>query len=122
MFKTLLQLIFICSAVFSGEASAAVAQKEDPLRPPEYRIKEVSKKVAGVAVKAEPSWSVREIIYSGDRRVAIVNNVVVSSGDMIDGARVLNIKPEHVLLSYKDKKFKSHLRSVTVKKKARINQ
>ena len=110
------------SSLFLGEAVAAVAQKEDPLRPPEFRIKEVTKTVAGVKVKKEPTWLVREIIYSGERRVAIVNNVAVSSGDTIHGARVMDIKPEHVLLRYKDKTFKSRLRSVTVKKKAKINQ
>ena len=124
MFKILLPLSLICSTAFLCEASAAVAQKEDPLRPPEYRIKAVTKTVAGVAVavKAEPSWLVREIIYSGERRVAIVNDIAVSSGDTVHGARVMAIKPEHVLLRYKDKTFKSRLRSVTVKTKAKINQ
>jgi hypothetical protein len=84
----------------------------DPLRPPEYAPD--YQKSAGAPSK--PSWWVSEILFSGGRRVAIINNVAVAVGDLINGARVVDIKPEHVVLKYKSGLINFRLHTTSVKK------
>lgn len=119
MFKHIVKLsivIYVFTAAFS--ANALVVQKEDPLRPPEYKVKKTTV-VKGKDSKAVRGWYVNEIIFSGNRRIAIVNNVAVTKGDRVNGARVIDIKPEHVVLNYKDKTVTARLRVVPVKKIAK---
>jgi len=111
--------IVICTfaAVFSVNAYAVM--KGDPLRPPEFKIETSDLTTEKKAPAKKKGFLVREILFSGKRRVAIVNNVAVSRGDVVSGARVIDIKPTHVVLNYKDKTIKARLRTVAVKKKAR---
>ena len=117
MYKILTQiLIAVYAFTFVFSANAFVVKKEDPLRPPEYKLKkssvDISKKSA-----APTRWVVRQILFSGDRRIAIVNNVAVAKGDRVNGARVVGIKSEHVILDYKDKMITARMSTVPVKKK-----
>lgn len=103
-----------CIAVFSVNAYAV--KKEDPLRPPEYKLETTS---VGESKKAEPTWYVNEILFSGERRVAIVNDISVVKGDHVSGARVVDIKPDYVVLIYKNKTINARLRAVSVKKQVK---
>ncbi|MDT8283772.1 MAG: hypothetical protein RQ982_13310, partial [Gammaproteobacteria bacterium] len=67
------------------------------------------------AVK-KSGWQVNEILFSGERRVAIVNNVAVVIGDHINGAKIVDIKSGHVVLKYKDKTINARLKTMSVKK------
>lgn len=84
----------------------------DPLRPPEY-VPDYQK---NAGTPSKPSWWVNEILFSGGRRVAIVNNTAVAIGDHVNGARVVDIKPEHVVLKYKDDLINARLHTMLVKK------
>jgi hypothetical protein len=90
-----------------------MAGMEDPLRPPEYAPGEMG---AGSKTSAEPAWLLNEILFSGGRRVAIINDVAVSVGDHVNGARVVDIKPEQVVLEYKNSQMNFKLHAVSVKK------
>ena len=116
MFKSFLQVcLLMLTCLVTVAANAYVVKMGDPLRPPEYKVKKPS---YSHAVK-KPSWRVNEILFSGERRVAIVNNVTVAIGDHISGARVVDIKPGHVVLQYKNKIFKSRLQTMSVKKQVK---
>lgn len=117
MFNYIIQTSIVacaCISVFSINAYAV--KKEDPLRPPEYRLEKTN---AGKSKTAKPRWYVNEILFSGERRVALVNGAVVIKGDRVNGARVIDIKPAYVVLEYKDKIIKARLKAVSVKNKVR---
>ena len=116
MFKSALQLFLtICACFAFYIVNASAVNMEDPLRPPDYKLAATSK---SQAVK-KTTWHVNEILFSGERRVAIVNNVAVAIGDRVNGARVSDIKPEHVVLKYKDKIINLRLKTMTVKKQVK---
>ena len=116
MFKSVLQVfLLMLTCLVTYAANAYVVKMGDPLRPPEYKLEKPS---YSHTVK-KPSWRVNEILFSGARRVAIVNNVAVAIGDHISGARVVDIKPGHVVLQYKNKIIKSRLQTMSVKKQVK---
>lgn len=91
---------------------ADAASREDPLRPPGYKVTESAKAVDNKA----KTWSVNEILHSEGRRIAIVNNETVKKGDVINGARVLDITAEQVTLQYQDRLIHARLNLIPVKK------
>lgn len=92
--------------------TANAATSEDPLRPPGYKITG-AKSTAG---KQPATWLVNEILHSEGRRVAIVNNKMVKKGDVVDGARVVDITSERVTLEYKGRIINSRINLVAVKR------
>ncbi len=98
--------------------SVHAAGMEDPLRPPEYAP---GAHVSGVKRSIEQAWHVNEILFSGARRVAIVNDMAVAIGDRVDGAKVLGIEPAHVTLMYKNKTITARLKAMTIKTKSISN-
>lgn len=116
MFKSVLQVcLLMLTCLVTYAANAYVVKMGDPLRPPEYKVVKPSN---SYGVK-KPAWQVNEILFSGKRRVAIVNNVAVAIGDNINGARVVDIKPGYVVLKYKASIIKSRLQTVSVKKQVK---
>jgi len=113
VFKSALAFFLLTTACFATyTVNASVVKMEDPLRPPEFKQ---TKSVNNHVVK-KPTWYVNEILFSGERRVAIVNNVAVTIGDSINGARVSDIKSEHVVLRYKGRVINLRLKAMSVKK------
>ncbi len=92
--------------------SLNVVARDDPFRPPWF--KESKSLSASKSIKKQ--WYVNQILLSGDRRVAIINNAAVVVGDQISGAKVVNIFPSSVVLSYQGKEFTSPLMLVNMKK------
>jgi MSHA biogenesis protein MshK len=84
----------------------------DPLRPPGYATSYGNN---GGSALSKPTWWVSEILFSGGRRIAIVNNVAVAIGDHVNGAKVVDIKPEHVVLKYKNGLINARLHTLLVK-------
>ena len=72
------------------------AAMEDPTRPPTGEAK------VARAVKAKtnqrPRWVLTSTLVSPQRRTAVINNRVVSRGDRVNGATVINIHPALVRL------------------------
>jgi hypothetical protein len=67
----------------------------------ELRVAEQGKSLKAVkAVKAAepPVKKVTAILITDSRKVASINHKVVTVGDLIDGERVLEIKPDRVIL------------------------
>lgn len=113
MFKSVLQLLLLLTACFAiNTVNASVVKMEDPLRPPGFKL---TKPANSNGVK-KTTWHVNEILFSGERRVAIVNNMAVTIGDSINGARVSDIEAEHVVLNYKGRVIKLRLKTMSVKK------
>jgi hypothetical protein len=85
----------------------------DPLRPPGYATTYGNN---GKIAPSNPTWWVNEILFSGGRRIAIVNNIAVAIGDHVNGAKVVDIKPERVVLKYKNGLINARLHTMLVKK------
>ena len=112
MFRRSMNMLLVAGglAFFAGTADAVT--REDPLRPPGYAKTDTAKKK-----DEEPErWLVNEILHSEGRRLAIVNNITVQQGDLVNGARVIAITADQVTLKYKDKIIKSRLGLVPVKR------
>lgn len=110
--------LLACIYALACAANVYAVGTGDPLRPPEYRSKG---NVASAVAIAKPQWQVNEILFSGTRRVAVINDRAVAIGDHINGAQVVDIMPEHVVLQYKNNFINARLKSVLVKKRRIIN-
>ena len=93
--------------------AAVSAEFNDPMRPPEFAMKKfklekakskgnASQKVVKKQVKASP-WVLSSILYSDQRKHAIINNTLVKQGDVIKGARLIRLRPNGVQLLNKGK-------------------
>jgi MSHA biogenesis protein MshK len=85
-------------ALFAGLAlmlsHRASAEISDPMRPPDYRSADASKRSG----PARPHFSLTSTLISPERRVAVINGRRVSVGGRVDGARVLAIGSSEVRL------------------------
>ena len=77
-----------------GGAYAWAENLPDPTRP--YNG-------AGSGAPAKSSFEVTAIFIAADRRLAVINGKTVGVDDIIDGARVSEILPGAVRLSYRGK-------------------
>src|SRR3970282_471684 len=60
---------------------------EDPFRPPGYKEKN---SLQNISSKSK-TWDVNQILTSGNRRIAIINNRAVKVGENVGGAKVIEI-------------------------------
>ncbi len=83
----------LCPAPAAGESLP------DPTRPssPEVREQERTR----TQQEREPSWQLSSVIYSPQRRVAVINGEVKKVGDSVAGAKVTSIRPDSVVLIYR---------------------
>jgi hypothetical protein len=89
------------------------AQLDDPTRPPGYRLVLPGGKKAG---KTSSHFSLSSVYISSTRRVAVINDHRVESGEFINGAKVLAIQPAAVILQKQGRTFTVRLLSQAVKK------
>lgn len=100
--RKMLALIVMMSFVPS-----VFAEFFDPMRPPTFalnklRLEKASKTDPGKTIqssaKKEPLWVLSSILYSKERKHAIINNKLVRTGDLIKGARIVRLQPDSVRL------------------------
>ena len=73
------------------------AQLDDPTRPPN-----TVGIVASSTDETNTTWDLSSILISPQRSVAIINGTAVQAGEMLAGAKVVQIKQTTVELSYRD--------------------
>lgn len=97
-----LKNLAIVSTLLCGLSCPAFGQEQlrDPTRP--YAVKQ------RLAVAA-PSYKVNAIIVSADRRVAIVNGQRVVAGGSVNGATVIAIEKDRVILEKGGKRLTTTL-------------
>ncbi len=107
-----LWLFIFCGLVL---AQSAVAEFNDPMRPPAYaleklRLAKLKNKVAVISPPVKPvkkeSWVLNSILFSSQRQHAIINNKLVKKGDTISGAKLIALNPDSVQLLSKGKVIK----------------
>lgn len=107
------KMIPILAAIFSllcHSGSCFAVSLGDPFRPPSYSNSIVLPK------DKNKTWYVNEILASEGRRIAIVNDRTVTTGDTVDEAKVIDITSERVTLKYKNRNIYLPLTRVQVKR------
>lgn len=85
--------------------------KADGLRDPfeGYIAKKEERKVSEVPTQevsvSPPTLTVQGIIWGGLFPQAIINNKVVKVGDTIEGAQIMDIKKEGIVVSFKNRQY-----------------
>lgn len=93
-------LLLVASLLLISLPSTALAERRDPLRPPDFH--------AAPSVESDfnaDAWRLASTLVSGDRRVAIINGRAVNAGETVGGARVLAIERGRVRLNYRGHRF-----------------
>lgn len=86
---TILAAVLLLSGLIAGTPLQAADYIVDPMRPDTLRVTENA---------AEPRYRVNAIIFSADRRIAIVNGQRVGVGDVIHQATVIAINKAEVIV------------------------
>ena len=92
-----------------AEREKAPVYTEEPLVAEAYT--DMSAEVAlvesktGFIDKLLPNFTLNGIVWDIDGSWAIINNKIVKAGDALDGAKVISIEPQKVVLSFRDKRF-----------------
>lgn len=73
-------------------AAQEAAEVQDPMRPPQTRQTESS--------TSAPSWDLSSILISDNRRLAVINGVLVKPGERVSGARLVRIAADHVVIRH----------------------
>ncbi len=90
----------------------AHAEFNDPMRPPAYalnkfRLEKLKNLPPAIKKPVKPVkktvFELNSILYSADRQHAIINNQLVKKGGVIDGAKLVRLKPGSVRLLSKGK-------------------
>jgi MSHA biogenesis protein MshK len=81
--NTRFRLVAICALVAAAAAGRVFAgDLRDPMRPPD----------APAAARPAPVYSLKlEGVIAGEKRVAIVNGRLVRAGDIVAGARIVDV-------------------------------
>lgn len=78
----------------------APAPLVEPFLPPTYEDDEPAGAPDGTVSPPKPGWTVSAILISDVRRVAVVNEELVTIGSRTaGGARIVAIEPDHVVLT-----------------------
>lgn len=96
-----------------------LAEFHDPMRPPAYALEKFNQeknnnrpvnKASDKSIKTRP-WELNSILYSSQRKHAIINNKLLKKGDMIRGAKLVHLSPHSVRLIAKGKAINLSLRN-----------
>ncbi|MBN3038839.1 MAG: general secretion pathway protein GspB [Candidatus Omnitrophica bacterium] len=111
---------FLLFAPDSQQPARVVSEplaKEEPRKEiaakPEPKIAQSTFNLRKISLEILPKaedFTLNGIVYDKKRPLAIVNNKIVTEGSLVDGARLLEIQPDNVKLSYKDQEFRVRLK------------
>ena len=98
--STLARVALVSAAFACGAAHAAIAQPlADPTRPPN-----VSTAPGGEqTLDAEAPRQLQSILFSRNRKIAVINGETVALGGTVGDAVVAKISPTEVVLRYPDR-------------------
>ena len=103
-------LLIMCSLLCALSLSADVLF--DPTRPATKQKSTTSNSVGAVV----GSWKLESTLVASDRRVAVINGKLVSEGESVDGAHVIQIRKLNVLIQTPTKRMTLQLLPNIIKK------
>jgi len=92
----------------------------DPTRPFNWRpVAPVQEnddmEVEAVKIAVPKEWHVSFLLYSSQRKIAIINNKIVKIGEEVEGAKVTAIRPNGVTLVYQQTTLTIPFMSINIK-------
>jgi len=106
--KARLQVVLL---LLLGMLSFNASALQDPTRPTDPVLYFGGNHRPGTSV-----WTLQSILSAPDRRIAIINGTRVREGDRIGNARIVSIKPSHVVLNTGKRTLKLQLLPETLKR------
>lgn len=97
----------LLALVFWSETAFGAARLADPTRPPSA--------VTSQTAASASHWLVSSILFSPQRRVAVVNGRLVAEGDVVEGATVVAIDSDTVVLRRHGRRFSVSLHTGGIK-------
>ena len=123
----LLVILFVSLGFFGVGALATAQELRDPMQPPPFALKKYReakwaanpRPAKTVAAKPKP-FRLTSIIYSTQRKVAIIDNQMLVIGDRVRGAELVGLTRSGARLLYKGKVINLNLGAelTAIKKKA----
>ena len=108
MYKSFL---FLCAIVTLIAVSHETVAMTDPMQPPAYgNVKPV------VAKTAVSRWQLTSTLIGQNRRLATINGKTLTVGKSINGAKIIDIQPAMVTLSYQNRSVVLTLLPTVVKR------
>ena len=100
----LLTVLLLCLA---GESFAAkLDQFVDPMRPVRYQASSSTQEAEAEADEVDvKAWKLSAVLISTERCVAVINGKSLQEGELLDGYRIIQIRPDKVLLKNKQRKL-----------------
>jgi len=100
----------VCGLLLACGAAAAQDGLGDPTRPTPLRA------AAPVEAAAAPQWRLQSTLVAAQRRVAVINGRTVREGETVDGARLVEVRPDGVSLERAGRTFELTLRAPAVQR------
>ncbi|NQT55143.1 MAG: hypothetical protein HQ551_02820 [Desulfobacteraceae bacterium] len=98
--------VTLAAALFFFMCQPEKAWGRDPFElPPGVQLSAAREEVLQEAVKPPVNKKVTAILITDSRKVAAINHKVVVVGDFMDGEKVLEIKPDQVILEKSGQKY-----------------
>lgn len=97
MSRLLLGLALLAAAA----AAAAQSGLGDPTRPTALAEPDAP----GSAAAQGPRWRLQSTLVADTRRVAVINGRMVAQGERVDGARLVEIRPDGVTLEHEGQRI-----------------
>lgn len=100
--------IFLSLMLFSCAITANILRLKDPTRPVYWE--------APAGINYSTNYLLTAIFAAPEADFAVINNQILKTGDVINGAKVLKIKPNLVYLSKRGKRITLRLLPWNIKK------
>jgi hypothetical protein len=121
MITTYLVVVLLVSLGFFGVgALASAVELRDPMRPPAFALEKYREarraanpkpKTATAAAPKDEPLRLTSIIYSAERKLAIIDDQMLAVGDRIRGAELVELTRDSARLLRKGKMITLHLRT-----------
>jgi hypothetical protein len=109
--RKLIKYVLITASILSA-CPIGASELLDPTRPA-TKAREKSPMQYSVGVR---HWILESTLVAPDRRVAVINGKLVSEGEVVDGARILEIRKLDVLIKTPQERMTLQLLPDNVKK------
>lgn len=103
--------------IVMAQAMPVVAALQDPTRPPSAAPATANAPTPGAT--SGPRWTLTSTLVSPTRRSAVINDQVLSVGDRIGGAQVVDIQADSVRLRIKGREVTLRLLNTNIKQAAK---
>lgn len=100
----LVLLVFLCGFGMITLRFTQAKTLHDPTRPPVTQISTTQQNKNNTL-----QWQLSAILISAERRIATINGIIVRQGELIQGAKVLDIQAVTVTLKKQNKDIRLYL-------------